>query len=131
MNALVLRCLLYSSVIINSIGQSLLVVLEKHPTWAVQSAYNRKNFYSTDIKIEHRIFPVRYFLGKKVFYCFWKLPNYLLPGFRCCNLPTDKICINDRKQTLRCKLTRETTILDKRFINRLATSGTPSYALNL
>ena len=82
LNALVISHLHYSSVLLNGITENLLTTLEKQLSWAVKACFNRNKFdHSSDLKIYHKILPIRYFLQYKSVLYFWKFKHGILPAF--------------------------------------------------
>ena len=62
LNALVLSQLNYSATVLTGITENLITTLEKQLTWGIKACFNRSKFdHSTNLKIRHKILPVRYF----------------------------------------------------------------------
>ena len=95
MNALVLSNLRYSSIILNSITQTLVASLDQQLNWAIKSCFNRRKFDSSrDLKVQYRVLPIRYFLD------FWRLSQNSLPAFKIVSLPTFTLSGNKRTRKL-------------------------------
>ena len=74
LNALVLRHLHYSAVVIQSIGKYLLVSIEKQINWALKASFHRSKFESMkELRLEHNILPVKLFIATKRLIYFWKI----------------------------------------------------------
>ena len=62
LNALVLSHLHYSAILPTGIGGNLITTLEKKLNWGITACFNRSKFdHSTNLKIRHKILPVRCF----------------------------------------------------------------------
>ena len=74
LNALVLRHLHYSAVVIQSIGKHLLVSIEKQINWALKASFHRSKFESMkELRLEHNILPIKLFIATKRLLYFWKI----------------------------------------------------------
>ena len=82
LHALVISHLHYSSVLLNGVTENLLTTLEKQLSWAIKALFNRNNIdHSPDLKRNHKILQIRYFLQYKSFSYFWKFRHGILPAF--------------------------------------------------
>ena len=66
LHALVSSHLHYSAILLTGISENLITTLEKQLNWGIKACFNRSKFdHSTDLKIRHKILPVRQFLDYK------------------------------------------------------------------
>ena len=100
LNALVLSHLHYSSILLTGISENLITTLEKQLNWEYKACFNRTKFdHSTDLKIRHKILPVRHFLDYKCLLYLWKYKNSLIPAFnRKLHIPTAATKTHKRTQ---------------------------------
>ena len=81
LNALVLRHLHYSAVIIHAIEQNLIMSLEKQLNWPLRATFFRQKFESLqDIKCSRNILPVKLLRTKRLQY-FWKMKKTVTTCF--------------------------------------------------
>ena len=65
LNALVVRHLHYSAILLSGISENFLTTLEKQLNWGIKACFNRLIYdHSSDLKIQHNILPVRYLFSK-------------------------------------------------------------------
>ena len=103
MNALVLRHLHYSSTVLNSITQNLVVSLDQQFDFAIKSCFNRRNLDSSrDFKVQNRVLPIRCFLDFKLF-CFFSGGCHKK---------------NKRTRGMDCQVRHRTSILENCLIKR-------------
>ena len=92
LNALLLSHIHYSTTIIQSINQNLVLTLDRQLNWTVKASFFRKKFDSSrDLKIKHKNLPMHYFLKLKRINYIWKIKTNPLPAFnksRGCELNT-------------------------------------------
>ena len=82
LNALALSHIHYSATIIQSINQYLVLTLDRQLNWAVKASFFRKKFDSSrDLKLNHKILPIHYFLKLKRINYIWKIKTNQLPAF--------------------------------------------------
>ena len=82
LNALLVSHLHYSAILLSGISENFLTTLEKQLNWGMKTCVNCLKYdYSSDLKIQHNILPVRYLFQYKNanFYRKWK--NKKLPAF--------------------------------------------------
>ena len=122
MNALVVSHLHYSSIVINSISKHLVTSLEKQMSWAVKSCFNRNKFdSSSDLKLKHKILPIRYFLNMKLLNYFYKMNLKKLPAFCRQSCPNYKIKTNDRTNKLHFTVKYKSDVLKNSLIRQACT----------
>ena len=120
LNVLVISHLHYSSVLMNGITENLLTTLEKQLSWAVKACFNRNKFdHSSDLKIYHKILPIRYFLQNKSVLYFWKLRHGILPAFAKVK-PTLAVIKNQKRTNkLYVNLPRENEVMKNCLYNKV------------
>ena len=120
LNALVLSHLHYSAILLTGISENLITTLEKQLNWGIKACFNRSKFdHSTNLKMRHKILPVRYFLDYKCLSYLWKYKNNLIPAFNNkLQLPTAKIMIHKRTQTEYSDMTIRSEFLRNCFFKR-------------
>ena len=91
----------YFAILLTGITENLITTLEKQLKWGIKACFNGSKFdHSTNLKIRHKILPVRYFLDYKCLSYLWKYKNNLIPAFNNkLQFPTAKIMIHKRTQT--------------------------------
>ena len=120
LNALVLSHLHYSSILLTSVSENLNTTLEKQLNWGIKACFNRTKFdNSTDLKIRHKILPVRHFLDSKCLLYLWKYKNSLIPAFnRKLHLPTAATKTHRRTQIEYSDMTIRSNFLRNCFFKR-------------
>ena len=99
--ALVISHLLYSSVLLNGISQSLISALEKQLNWGIKACFNRYKMDSAhDLRLYHRILSVRHLLDLKAFLFFWKWKYNLSPAFSRLQIATAILKTHERTLNL-------------------------------
>ena len=120
LNALVISHLHYSLVLLNGITENLLTTFENQLRWAVKACFNRNKFdHSSDLKIYHKILPIRYFLQYKSILYFWKFRPGILPAFAKVKPTTAVIKNQERTNKLYVNLPRETEVMRNCFYNKV------------
>ena len=120
LNASVISHLHYSSILLNGITENLLTTLEKQSSWAVKAFFKRNKFdYSSDLKIYHKILPIRYFLQYKSILYFWKLRHGILPAFAKVKPSTAVIKNQERTNKLYVNHPPENEVMKKCFYNKV------------
>ena len=120
LNALVLSHLHYSSILLTGISENLITTLEKQLNWGIKACFNRTKLdHSTDLKIRHKILPVRHFLDYKCLLYLWKYKNSLIPAFnRKLHLPTAATKTHKRRQIEYSDMTIRSNFLRNCFFKR-------------
>ena len=88
--------------------------------WGIKSCFKRTKFdHSTDLKIRHKILPVRHFLDYKCLLYLWKYKNSLFPAFnRKLHLPTAATKTHKRTQIEYSDMTIRSIFLRNCFFKR-------------
>ena len=123
LNTLVLSHLHYPAILLQGISQNFLTTLEKQLSWGVKACFNRqKHDSSSDLKIKHKILPVRLFLDYKSCFYFWKHQNNLLPAFSGTNIiPTTRIKYHSRTKKIGMQYKNPKWIHEKKFLHKNST----------
>ena len=83
LNALVLSQIQHPTILVNGISHNLTTSLEKQLSWAVKACFSRNKYdSSSDLKIKHSIFPIKFMLAYRSVTYFWKYQNSLIPAFK-------------------------------------------------
>ena len=101
LNALVIRHLHYSAVLLNGFNNNLIRSLEKQLSWGMKACFHRKKYDSSlDLKIKNKILPIRHFFDENLFFHFWKIFSKKPSAYQMIEYPSLKLTKHERSKKI-------------------------------